>query len=770
MYKKLMAFLMAVIMAFSVVSVPVFSAEAEHGQRDLSYSQYTFSTDVDTVRLVEFLEDELMSCPKRVNLFEFMIPYTTEDATVFQKLVWHGSPVLFHVYGMGFSGRDGYLEYVYFTYLYEEEEYKSMYNACVNAAAELLRGIKGNSSLSDVTKALLLHDRLIESCEYDYEAAQTGNISNESAEMYGALVNGIATCQGYSYAYMYLLREVGIESYICSSKKLFHDWNIVIINGVKYHVDVTSDDPLFDITGRVNHDFFLLSTEAIKKDKDHNANDFDSSPNDTKYDSYYWRGCDTGFQLAGNNVYYINNSSGTLNRVGVNKSLKKVDDVWPAPGNRLWAGNYTRLSTDGENLFYNLSDSVYIYDTTTGESHVVYEPTLNAKDSFSIFGFAYDEGYLVCDLYNNPKFEIDTKSKYQIRVPYDLMPPTLNVTYSSELSGYQTVTLDMYDDMKISGYYIGSDTDYHNNTYVPVDDDTVDLYISESGRYYFTARDGAGNVSDTISLSFGCIELESMGGTLAVPRLILPYGARLTLPVPKRNGHEFVGWFDGADEAAVTDSVIVTGDLVYFALWKKSDNPSDEPADPDLPPYVNRFTDVPDSAWYADEVAYCVQRQYMNGISATLFSPNSSLTREQFVLILANASGVDSTGYKYTNSGMKDVPTGQWYSGAIAWAVDQGYISGVSEGVFGLRQNITREQLARLFHIYAQKQGVMPDVRADLKGFSDYKKVGSWAYENVQWAVGVGLISGMNGGMLAPRASATRAQAARMFMMFDALK
>lgn len=767
MYRRLMALLLSIITVFGVVSVPVYSSyETGEDQISQMYSQYSFSTKVDTAGLIEYLEKELMSCPEKVDISSYHIPDTLDDAEVLQELIWHGSPVLFHVYGIGFMSGGGYIKNVLFSYLYDADEYQKMYDECMVAASEILSGIKGNSSMSDVTKALLIHDRIIERCEYDYKGVQSGNISDESEEMYGALVKGVATCQGYAYSYMYLLREVGIDSYVCGSEKLQHDWNIIILNGKKYHVDVTFDDPVYDVTGRVYHKYFLLSTAAMKKN-DHNASDYDATPNDTKYDSYYWRGVETGFQLIGDELFYVNNANGTLNKVGQNSPVLKVDYVWKASGGKYWVGNYCRLSSDGVNLFYSGPDAVYIYSPHKHQSNVVYKPNVADKDAFSIFGFTYSKGFLICDLYNNPKFEKDTKARYQVRVPYDISPPTISISYTSDLSAFQSVTLNMRDDMYIHGYYIGTDPDYSKNEFVTMDSSTATAYISNEGRYYFTAKDGAGNVSDTVSATFYRIVLETMGGSVSLSHIILPVGTKVTLPTSTRNGYDFKGWTKDLLDGNVIKALIVTDNVTCYALWEESDENTDTPV---LPSYVNKFKDVSDTAWYADEVAYCVQRGYMNGVSETLFSPNTVLTREQFVMILANASGINSANYKYVDSTMKDVPVGQWYSGAIAWGVNEGYISGVSKGVFGLRQSITREQLARLFYLYAQKQGMKVDQRADLKEFADYAKVGSWAKENVSWAVSVGIISGMNGSILAPRASATRAQTARMFMMFDALK
>ncbi|MBQ3182835.1 MAG: S-layer homology domain-containing protein [Clostridia bacterium] len=187
--------------------------------------------------------------------------------------------------------------------------------------------------------------------------------------------------------------------------------------------------------------------------------------------------------------------------------------------------------------------------------------------------------------------------------------------------------------------------------------------------------------------------------------------------------------------------------------------------------YTNRFEDVSDSHWFADEVAYCVKKGYMNGMSDTVFAPNTVLTREQFVLLLANMAGVNTDEYKDMDSSMTDVKPGYWYSGAVYWAVNEGYVKGVSEGVFGRGQSITRSQLARLLYLYAEKQGMDMTVEGDpFEGFNDTLKIQSWAYDNLKWAVAKGIITGVKIDELSPNTTATRAQTARMIMIFDEVK
>ncbi len=192
---------------------------------------------------------------------------------------------------------------------------------------------------------------------------------------------------------------------------------------------------------------------------------------------------------------------------------------------------------------------------------------------------------------------------------------------------------------------------------------------------------------------------------------------------------------------------------------------------------VNNFEDVSDTAWYADEVSFCLRKGYMKGMSETLFSPNTNVTREQFVLILANMAGVDTDVYKEVDSGMTDVQTGVWYSGAVTWAVQSGYVSGVAQGVFGTGQPIQRAALARLLYLYAEQLGkdIMAD--SDVGEFADGylldDRANSWMVAPVCWAVDKGIISGVardGKSYIDPKATATRAQTARMLMQFDSLK
>lgn len=181
------------------------------------------------------------------------------------------------------------------------------------------------------------------------------------------------------------------------------------------------------------------------------------------------------------------------------------------------------------------------------------------------------------------------------------------------------------------------------------------------------------------------------------------------------------------------------------------------------------FKDVKTGVWFTDGIMEAVKEGYFSGMTETTFQPSGNLTRAQFVLVLAKIDGVDLTKYQNKTTPFKDVKKGAWYAPAVAWAYENGYTGGMSADKFGTNNNITREQLARFFYVYAEKKGMDIDGRADISLFTDAGKISSWAKTCVEWAVDMGLISGMSATTIGPRGNATRAQAARICVSFGKL-
>ena len=154
--------------------------------------------------------------------------------------------------------------------------------------------------MSDLEKALVLHDYIALNTEYDYQGYLNGNLPNSVFTIEGTLVEGKAVCQGYALAYQYLLNKVGIESKYVASSAMNHGWNLVKIFGRWYHVDVTWDDPVWDQLGQVKHQYFLLSDAGIMGLKHYSWEVWDNGTETAPaavsevYNTYFWRNIDTG--------------------------------------------------------------------------------------------------------------------------------------------------------------------------------------------------------------------------------------------------------------------------------------------------------------------------------------------------------------------------------------------------------------------------------------------------------------------------------------------
>ena len=171
------------------------------------------------------------------------------------------------------------------------------------------------------------------------------------------------------------------------------------------------------------------------------------------------------------------------------------------------------------------------------------------------------------------------------------------------------------------------------------------------------------------------------------------------------------------------------------------------------------FSDVSGSAWYADSVDYLAARGIVGGNNGT-YSPGASITRAEFVTILARMSGDDLSGF--TTSSFTDVASSDWYVAAVQWAYASGIATG-SDGKFNPNANITREQMTAMLYRYAEYAGTVSNAEGmSAREFTDYDSISSWAQGSVQWAVNNGIISGNTDGSFASTSNATRAQAAKM--------
>ena len=195
------------------------------------------------------------------------------------------------------------------------------------------------------------------------------------------------------------------------------------------------------------------------------------------------------------------------------------------------------------------------------------------------------------------------------------------------------------------------------------------------------------------------------------------------------------------------------------------------------------FTDVTEDDWYYDSVYAVYNLGLLNGIDATTFAPNETMTRAMLVTVLYRI--ISSTnGHildNYPSSGFKDVSLNQWYTEAVDWGVYCGIVTGVDAEHFNPMDPVTREQTATLFFRLASNYCWVDSentripwdngARDDLSDYPDADKIFPYAQEAFAWAVANKIIEGTTlendtTPILAPSQSATRAQVSAIIVRF----
>lgn len=176
-----------------------------------------------------------------------------------------------------------------------------------------------------------------------------------------------------------------------------------------------------------------------------------------------------------------------------------------------------------------------------------------------------------------------------------------------------------------------------------------------------------------------------------------------------------------------------------------------------------RFTDVRKKDWFYEDVAYVVENGLFHGTSKTTFSPNAPMTRGMLVTVLYRLADKPETT---AASSFTDVAKEQYYAAPIAWAAENGIVSGMSQTHFAPNEQVTREQLAAILYRFAQKQGYGTARAAGLTGFADYSRISGYALDVLRWANAEKLVSGRSETELSPQGQATRAEVAAILHRF----
>ena len=117
---------------------------------------------------------------------------------------------------------------------------------------------------------------------------------------------------------------------------------------------------------------------------------------------------------------------------------------------------------------------------------------------------------------------------------------------------------------------------------------------------------------------------------------------------------------------------------------------------------LNFFYDVPNDAYYYEAVKWAAENGITGGVGNSLFAPNQPCTRAQIVTFLWRAAGSPVVNYLMP---FTDVDESAYYAEAVRWAASTGIVTGLTEMTFGTNDVCTRAQAATMIYRYAQAQG-----------------------------------------------------------------
>ncbi len=177
-----------------------------------------------------------------------------------------------------------------------------------------------------------------------------------------------------------------------------------------------------------------------------------------------------------------------------------------------------------------------------------------------------------------------------------------------------------------------------------------------------------------------------------------------------------------------------------------------------------KFSDADNKAWYAETLSKAAAMGLLQGYEDGTVRPNAFITRAEAVSMIARLAGVKTA--KYSTNKFVDVAKNAWYNGAVAWAETNKIVSGRSENTFAPTSNITRQELCTVLMRYADFADVELNIKLDKVKFADDAKIAKYARTSVYLCQRTGLVSGRPGNLFAPTAFATRAEVARILVVF----
>jgi len=314
----------------------------------------------------EYMIGKLNAQEESINVKSFGLSFQ-EFRDAYEGLL-NAHPELFFVSGRYYYYPGSYMTYIIPVYKYSGAELTNMQAVYESGVKDVLH--YASSAKTDIGRMLRANDYICANYEYDL----TYTIS--SPELF--FKNGKGVCQAYMLAYRAVLNELGIPNITVTSDEMDHTWNMVYLDGSWYHIDVTWNDPVYDVPLRALHNNFLLSDAGVAANGHYSWNDGWEelvSATSTKYDHYFWTGLNQVASMNGDVVYYADSDYTTFARDvyafdlsnGTNKKVHTYDYGYGS-----YYKGYNPIWVEGGKLYYAVRNALYSVPLSGGTAELVY--------------------------------------------------------------------------------------------------------------------------------------------------------------------------------------------------------------------------------------------------------------------------------------------------------------------------------------------------------------------------------------------------------------
>jgi len=289
MQKKLKYLL--IICAIILPYIGLYACEQKHSESDVSlFATHTGGNVQDVIYNAILNRDG--SC----DLSDFRL---SENEFLSTHDVWRmisENPAVDYLDTYYWYSQSGIVTKLTFEYKSIPPDYSERLERAVASAMDFVKNqLQANYGQAELVCAI--SDYIAIYCQYAYKSdGVTPDEAGSSA--YSALVDKRAICDGYANVFTLLAQQFGLEvikvSGIAEPDGFNHAWNMVKVDGIWYHVDVTWNDPTPDMPGYAGHEYLLLSDKAISGSRggsrQYHASWDANAPKagDTRYDDAFW--------------------------------------------------------------------------------------------------------------------------------------------------------------------------------------------------------------------------------------------------------------------------------------------------------------------------------------------------------------------------------------------------------------------------------------------------------------------------------------------------